>query len=322
MSERSAALSRAEAPGAQKKIAFCFLLGYSDVTQPSLWLHFFGRSEADENRPGPFDALFNVYVHQDPGAERASLLRRPLWRDALLPEASRVRTHYRNGTSLELARIALFRYAWLDDASNFKFVLVSESCIPMRSLREMHSFLVRDARPRVHELPDHLLNPPPSARPPDKSRGKRWVPSLEPLIPMERRAAMMLQARQWVVASRAEVENFPSAAEIETLFAPMPRAEEHVFLNVLVHRMQYRRYTDIDVGCVTWQRMKAKPREAYRVPLTCRNTSIRGFELEREKELLHVRMAGDTYGCLFARKFAASCDLSCFARSGFTRFRC
>lgn len=61
-------------------------------------------------------------------------LHHPFWRNALIPERHRVRTDYRNGTSLELGRIALFRFAYLDDARNFKFILLSESCIPLRPL--------------------------------------------------------------------------------------------------------------------------------------------------------------------------------------------
>mgnify|MGYP003344733043 CR=1 FL=1 len=58
------------------------------------------------------------------------------------------------------------------------------------------------------------------------------------------------------------------------------RAEEHVFYNILVYRLGYRRGVDIDVGCVTYQRF-SRERNSYREPLLCR-TSHRGLELEME----------------------------------------
>ena len=80
----------------------------------------------------------------------------------------------------------------------------------------------------VHELPDHLLTSsvPAFSHVPDKSAGKRWVPSLSPLVPA-RSFRSLLQQRQFVIASRREVERFPSAAVVRSLFGSMPRAEEH-----------------------------------------------------------------------------------------------
>ena len=101
----------------------------------------------------------------------------------------------------------------------------------------------------------------------------------------------------------------------------MPRAEEHIFLNVLVYSLGYRRLADIDIGCVTYQR-SSRQRTSYRLPLTCRRSRTRGLlELERERDLLRVREPRHG-GCLFARKFAPECDLSCFAQSAFTRIQC
>ena len=335
--------------GAGARIAFCFLLAYGDVTQPSLWLRFFGRSPANQTAPGRYDHLYNVYVHHHHEADEAGAgvtaaeikeaerqhrqrgsssrlsmapLRQPFWRAALLPRAAQVHTSYRNGTSLDLARMALMRFALAHDQRNFKFVLLSESCIPLHPLPTIHAMLTRDPRPRVHEYPDLLTNPPPAAAlgAPDKSRGKRWVPSLSPLLPEAHRNAL-LQQRQFVVASRKEIELFPRPTEILALFGPMPRAEEHIFLNVLVHRLGYRRGADIDVGCVTYQRFTRARGEHYRVPLTCRRTAARGLELEREADLLRAKQSAHG-GCLFARKFAPTCDLSCLAATGFERFRC
>ena len=126
----------------------------------------------------------------------------------------------------------------------------------------------------------------------------------------------MLQARQWVVAGRAEVAHYPSATEVRRLFGAMSRAEEHAFYNLLVHRMGYRRLVDIDIGCVTYQRFNRK-RDGYRPPLACQRTA-RGLELEREAEILRAK----ALGCLFVRKMAPSCDLRCLAASNFARFQC
>jgi hypothetical protein len=49
-------------PAQPQRLAFCFLLSYGDVTQPDVWLRFFGRSPLNESAPGQDDALFSVYT--------------------------------------------------------------------------------------------------------------------------------------------------------------------------------------------------------------------------------------------------------------------
>ena len=45
---------------------------------------------------------------------------------------------------------------------------------------------------------------------------------------------------------------------------------------------------------------------------------MRGLELELEERILRAKRLG----CLFVRKMAPTCDLRCFAASGFERFQC
>ena len=52
--------------------------------------------------------------------------------------------------------------------------------------------------------------------------------------------------------------------------------------------------------------------------LPCARTA-RGLELERESDILRVKR---DHGCLFVRKVAPTCDLTCFAKSGFSSFQC
>ena len=58
----------------------------------------------------------------------------------------------------------------------------------------------------MHELPDHLLTSsvPAFSHVADRSAGKRWVPSLNPLVPAQSFRSL-LQQRQFVIASRREV---------------------------------------------------------------------------------------------------------------------
>ena len=118
-----------------------------------------------------------------------------------------------------------------------------------------------------------------------------------------------------MIASRAEVARFPNASEVVRLFGKMARAEEHVFYNVLLHRLHYSR-DDIEMRCVTYQRFSRH--DGYRAPLSCR-TSKRGVEIENEQKILQAR---NIHGCLFARKFRSSCDLRCLVASEFERFQC
>jgi len=141
---------------------------------------------------------------------------------------------------------------------------------------------------------------------------------MKDLVPDRR---LLLQNRQFVIAGRAEVARFPSAVEVVRLFGGVRRAEEHVFLNVLVHRLGYGR-ADIAVGCVTYQRFVR--RNAYRLPLPCtRSKSGKAgegpLEASAERELLSARSGR---GCFFARKFTRTCDLRCLVATRFERFRC
>ena len=70
------------------------------------------------------------------------------------------------------------------------------------------------------------------------------------------------------------------------------------------------------IGGVFVRRFNHK-RDGYRPPLTCRTTA-RGLELEREEDILRARRLG----CLFVRKIAPTCNLTCFAKSGFESFQC
>ena len=315
-----------------RRIAFCFLLGYGNIAQPDAWLAFFrGASPTttiNATHPGddPVARLFSVYVHQDdPTAARArrgtsrgaalggaALPLHPFWAEHLLPPRARVPTSYENGSSLERARMALFKFAYDEDSRNFKFVLLSESCVPLRPLAAMHALLTRDARPRLELMPGN--GAPMGFRP-----GKRWIAALEPLLP-EAKRQLLLQNRQWLIAGRREVERFPSAEWVQRFFGRMARAEEHVFSNVLVHALNYT-LAEIDVGCVTYQRFLKN--EGYRQPLPCYRGLSGVLELEHtvESEVLRAR---SERGCLFARKFAdaAHCNLACLVASGFRRFGC
>ena len=154
--------------------------------------------------------------------------------------------------------------------------------------------------------------------------GKRWLPQLAPIISSADRS-MMVQSRQpftcaiqrvahtrfcvmlkpvrshrqFVIASRAEVALFPSDSEVVRLFGKMARAEEHIFYNVLLYRLHYRR-ADIDVGCVTYQRFS--PHNGYRTPLSCRTSKTRGVvELENEQLMLKASTVFLVFGQRVAR---------------------
>ena len=104
-----------------KKIAFCFCC-INSINNVRLWNKFF----ADHHE------LYNIYIHAaDPQSVTQDFVKNHL-----------IQNYYTTWGDWYLAVMALYRRA-MDDG-NFKFVLLSGSCIPVKSFRSVYNYLTKD----------------------------------------------------------------------------------------------------------------------------------------------------------------------------------
>lgn len=110
-----------------KKIAFLFLI-YSQINFEYLWHRFFNQAPSPE--------YYSVYIH----AKHPKYIRSEYIRRHLIP------FHYQTnwgGASLVLVMLALLAFAHADP-DNYKFIFVSDSCIPLKTFKSVYHYLTRD----------------------------------------------------------------------------------------------------------------------------------------------------------------------------------
>jgi hypothetical protein len=115
-----------------KKIAFCFMV-YDKINHEEVWKKFF--ESADRNK-------YNIYIHYKENVEtqfdkyKLKNCIDTKWGDVSLVKASNL----------------LFRTAFENDPANYKFVLVSNSCIPLKSFDYMYNFLTKDDKGYINQV--------------------------------------------------------------------------------------------------------------------------------------------------------------------------
>jgi hypothetical protein len=123
--------------GATKKVAFCFLV-YDKLNHEDRWLEFFRNAPKDK---------YNLYFHY-----KENVPMDPLFERAKLPHC--ISTKW-GDVSLVRAMNLLFKAAYFDDESNTKFVMLSNSCIPLKSFDHVYDFLTRDDKGHVNAFRLH-----------------------------------------------------------------------------------------------------------------------------------------------------------------------
>ena len=108
-----------------RKIAFCFLI-YDQIIHEDLWDFFF--KNIDPNK-------YSIYIHYKTNS--------PLKYFEKYKLTNCIETRYENHT-IPLAYNILFRAAY-DDIDNYKFMNLSDSCIPMKSFDYIYNQLTNDS---------------------------------------------------------------------------------------------------------------------------------------------------------------------------------
>ena len=109
----------------RKKLAFCFLI-YDEINHEELWKYFFDGADPSQ---------YNIYIHYKKDVPLHYFENKKIqncidtqWGDKSLVKASNL----------------LFRTAYNDDVDNYKFILVSNSCVPFKSFNHVYQMMTED----------------------------------------------------------------------------------------------------------------------------------------------------------------------------------
>ena len=143
------------------KIAFLFLT-YNNLKRPDIWNNFFGIKDNNNNNSlntSPYADKFTLYNH----AKDKEQVKDILLKDKHIPE--HIDTCW-GCANLVDANILLLREA-LKDPLNKKFILVSDSCIPIVSFDTFYKDIMKDNKSKINihnntnpERYDQIINPP------------------------------------------------------------------------------------------------------------------------------------------------------------------
>lgn len=108
-----------------KKIAFCFLI-YDEINHEDIWNIFF--NNIDKNK-------YNIYIHYK--------YNKPLKYFEQYKLKNCIDTNY-DDITIPQAYNLLFKEAFEKDEENYKFCIISNSCIPLKSFNHIYNKLVAD----------------------------------------------------------------------------------------------------------------------------------------------------------------------------------
>ncbi|KAK1386961.1 Melanoma inhibitory activity protein [Heracleum sosnowskyi] len=218
---------RKEFPGAKPtpKIAFMFLIK-NNVSFAPLWEKFFKGSEG----------LYSIYVHSDPSYNQSES-ESSLFRGRRIP--SKV-VEWGNANMIEAERRLLANA--LLDFSNKRFVLLSESCIPLYNFSTLYSYLMNSSQNFVEA---YDLNHP-------VGRG-RYSQDMYPVIKL----ADWRKGSQWFQIDRLLAIQVISDTTYITMFQKHCKglcySDEH-YLPTLVSTKYWRRNSNRTLTWVNWSR--------------------------------------------------------------------
>jgi hypothetical protein len=138
----------------ESKIAFLFLT-YNNLKRPDIWNNFFG---IDGNNKSKYSDKYTIYNH----AKEPEKVTDILLKDRHIPE--HIETCWGCFNLVE-ANILMMKEA-LKDPRNKKFILVSDSCIPIVSYDTFYNELMKDDKSRInihkgnYHIYHELINPP------------------------------------------------------------------------------------------------------------------------------------------------------------------
>jgi hypothetical protein len=195
-----------------KKIAFCFLISH-EINHEELWNNFF--KNIDHNK-------YNIYIHYK-DTYNLKYFSKYILNNCRMTKWGKV--------SLVLASNILFREA-LKDNDNYKFILLSGACIPIKSFDYIYDFLIKDNNsyfnlyPFVDENRMYVL---------EKYFDKKYIS----------------KSHQWVILNRLIINRILEYGDINIIknFGKVSCPDEHVYI-ILV------KYLNLEKEIITFNNLK------------------------------------------------------------------
>lgn len=257
------------------KLAFCFLI-YDKINHEEIWNNFF--KNVDKNK-------YNIYIHYK---ERALL---KYFEKYKLKET--IDTKYAD-ISLVHASNLLFKKAYADDIENYKFILVSQACIPVKSFDYIYNFLTKDNYGHIN-----------LSKPYDPQTGKTYYTHYNKLS--ERIPSNFIEkGSQWLILNRELVWNLAINYDryidviLKDLYAP-----DEIYYGTFAHMYglldNFKIYDEEDPrNLTTFANWNSKKYTFY-------DPNIKG--LKNYSSISMAEMNSILISpCLFARKFNPNCS--------------
>jgi hypothetical protein len=183
------------------KIAFCFLI-YNQIENEELWKKFFEGIDREK---------YSIYIHYK---TQKSL---KYFEDYKLPKNKCIETKYADISLVRATRI-LFNEAFMDE-NNYKFILVSQSCIPVKPFNYTYDFLTKDNNSYFNEAPQSACWP--------------RVKNATKFIPREK----IYKASQWCILNRKHVKLCLDNIKNENIFSNVSCPDEHYFITLVKNKL-------------------------------------------------------------------------------------
>ena len=250
-----------------KKIAFCFMI-YDSINHEELWNKFF--ANADKNK-------YTIYIHYKENLPLKYFEDNKIknciptaWGDKSLIKASNL----------------LFKTAFEDDDANYKFVLLSNSCIPLKSFDYVYDFLTKDNMGYVNEGTVF-----------DRFKESKMY---------KKNPNFFGKSSQWVILNREMVQKiaFVDDTTIDEELSDMLAPDEIYYLTYIKRNHmedQLIKTQNLSSGATTftyWQDM-----ESYPFPKT--NANPYAYDTIDQQEIDYLLAEP----CLFGRKFNQNCNV-------------
>lgn len=251
-----------------KKIAFCFLIN-DIIIHDEVWNMFFNNVDANK---------YNIYIHYKTD--------KPLQYFNKYKICNCIETNYEDQT-IPLAYNVLFRKAFEDDPDNYKFMILSGSCIPLKSFDFIYKKMTNDHYGYFNVCPK-----------------SQCFPNCNPLLDYID-YTYISKSHNWFILNRKLVENlcFDKDQILNKYYDKIYAPAEYYYYT-------YINYLKLDDEVITtsnaandattftnWEGMD------YKYPST---RGLKNYSYIEENELNYLLESN----CLFGRKFNRECFIS------------
>ena len=249
------------------KIAFCFLI-YDKLNHPTIWQNFF--ASADPSK-------YSIYIHYKDDVSLGEFFDKYKL-DNCIP------TKW-NDISLAKAQYLLYKTAFTNDPNNTKFVILSNSCIPLWNFSTIYDKLTTDNNGYFNATDVKIQS-----------------------NPMEKYGySELLKSSQWCILNRNHIQILlEHEAEMDN-FVASPTPDEYMFRTIINKYNTENDITTINIDqfpnnqttFALWNDQTTYKYHTNDFPANKTFSDISSEELDYIKEC----------GSLFARKFAIGCTI-------------